>query len=146
MPMDYQIKRKNPYRLEHNLYKQVTYLIKRYHDLINQCNDILHNSPPPPDGMPKGNETGDPTAAKVALRLELQRQIAAIDDTISVLRCKYSDTCTGEPFDAYESFVDYGVFCYYRSRPDRDEAPSYRTWMRYKSEFVYGVSKKLHYF
>lgn len=144
--MDYQVRRNNPYRLEKNLYKQVTYLVKRYHNLISRCNNIIHSSPPPPDGMPKGNMTGDSTANKAARIEELQREITAIDDTIMEMRGKYSDTCTGEPFDAYESFDDYGVFCYYRSRPDKDEAPSYRTWLRYRSEFAYKVAKKLNYF
>lgn len=146
MPRNYQLKRNNPYRMDHNLYMQITYMIKRYRDLILQYNGVLHGSTPPADGMPRGNETGDPTAKKAALMIELSCQITAIDDTIAELRGKYCRTCTGEIFDPYEAFLDYGVFCYYRSKPDKDEAPSYKTWKRYRAEFVYKVAKNLNYF
>lgn len=145
MPREYQVKRNNPYHLEHNLYMQVSYLVKRYHDLIVRYNNALYGGAPPADGMPRGSTTGDPTARKAAVMIELGSQIEAIDDTISEMRGKYCDTCTGEIFDAYGAVMDYGVFCYYRSEPDKDEAPSYRTWNRYRSEFAYKVAKRLNY-
>lgn len=66
-----------------------------------------------------------------------------VNEVIAELKEKYSDTFTGEEFDAYNAFMDYSVFCYYRSRPSKDEAPSERTWRYYRSEVVYMLAKKL---
>lgn len=71
--------------------------------------------------------------------------VFSIERCIEELQAKYSKTCTGEQFDAYKAFMEYPVFCYYRSNPSRDEAPSDRTWKRYRSEFAYRLAKKLKY-
>lgn len=148
MPRYYQPKKGNPYILDDKaLYKQVFWLIMRYPTLIEQRQRIIHGSPPPPDGMPNGKGTaGDPTQRKAMLLAEISSQLEAIDQTIVELSAKYERTCTGDKFDPYEAFVDYGAFCGYRSKPGRDCAPCYRTFNRYRSEFVYGVAKKLYYF
>ena len=148
MPRYYQPKRDNPYMLEDKaLYKQVFWLIMRYPALAEQRLQIMHGSPPPSDGMPNGKGTvGNPTLRKAMLLAEISGQLEAIDQTMVELSAKYEKTCTGEKFDPYEAFVDYGVFCYYRSKPGRDAAPCYRTFNRYRSEFVYKVAKKLNYF
>ena len=114
--------------------------------MLKQREQILIESPAPPDGMPRASGTSDPTFSKASVLATVNTKIEAIEQTISSLRGKYADTYTGEPFDAYESFLDYAVFCYYRSRPERDAAPSYKTWRRYRAEFIWNVAKKLNFF
>ena len=147
MPREYQVKRSNPYHIENrNTYRETLYIVKDYHNLLKQREQILIESPAPPDGMPRASGTSDPTFSKASVLATVNTKIEAIEQTISTLRGKYADTCTGEPFDAYESFLDYAVFCYYRSRPERDAAPSYKTWRRYRAEFIWNVAKKLNFF
>ena len=146
MPRNHQPKRNNPYWMEHNLRMQVLYLIKRYQDLIDQRNNAMYGSPAPPDGMPKGSGiTGDPTQCKALVLAALSSQIEAIDQTIVELRGIYDSTCGSGLFDPYKAFKSYENFCYYRSDPNKDIAPSKITWKRYRSEFIYKVAKKLNY-
>ena len=72
-------------------------------------------------------------------------QKEAIEGVIDDMNVKYRATCTGEPFDAYGAYSDYRIFCYYRSNPNKDEAPSQRTWNRYRAEVIYSLAKKLKY-
>lgn len=147
MPREYQLKRKNPYRIENsNTYRETLYIIMDYRNLLEQRKQILSSSPAPPDGMPRGSGVSDPTFQKAAVLSVVETKLHAIEQTIFYLKGKYADTYSGEEFDAYESFLDYGVFCYFRSRPDRDLAPSERTWRYYRSEFVWHVAKKLNFF
>lgn len=120
-------------------------MIRGYQNLRRRKADIIYGSPPPPDGMPKGMDISNPTERKAVVLEMISLQLQAIEQTISELRGKYSRTCTGEVFDPYEAFMDYGVFCYYRSKPNRDECPARRTWTRYRSEFAYKVLKKINF-
>ncbi len=147
MPRNYQITKNNPYHIANaNTYRSVLYIIRDYDNLKRQREQILYGSAPPPDGMPRGNNISDPTSNRSILLATVESKIEAIDQTIFELNTKYSKTYTGEPFDAYEAFRDYGVFCYYRSKPGKELAPSTKTWSRYRSEFIYMVAKKLNYF
>ena len=147
MPREYQVKTNNPYHIDNtNIYRETLYIVKDYKDLLRRREQILYSSPAPPDGMPGGSGTSDPTFSKAAVLVTLESKIESIEQTISRMRGKYANTCTGEIFDAYGAFEDYGVFCYYRSRPDREIAPCIRTWKRYRSEFIWNVAKKLNFF
>lgn len=143
---NYQQKKSNPYYMPHDVYMQALYKIKGYHELVRRRQKILHSSPPPPDGMPRGTLSSNPTEKKALVLAVIDADLEAIEQAIIELQGKYSKTCTGEEFDAYEAFMDYGVFCYYRSKPRRDEGPHRSTWNRYRSEFAYLVMKKLNYF
>ena len=147
MARHYQPKNNNPYSLEHDLYMQMFYTIRRYPKLFERREKVLFGSPPPPDGMPSGKgETSNPTERKAVVLAQLDAEIEAIEQTIIYLKGKYSNTYTGEEFDPYEAFMDYGVFCYFRSGKGKDIAQCKRTWNRYRSEFAYLVAKKLNYF
>ena len=147
MAGEYQTRRKSPYRIESdNLYRAVLYIIRDYKDMLERREKILYGSPAPPDGLPGSGALSDPTYQKAAILAELDGKIFAIEQTAHDMRVKYADTYTGEPFDSYAAFLDYSIFCYFRSRPDCDMAPSYRTWQRYRSEFVWNVAKKCNFF
>ncbi len=136
---DYVPKKNNQYYIEDKyLYKQVLYMVLGYDDMLRRkkripCgkNHCLNNSP-----------QGD---TEMGLSMT-DVQLKAVGQVIMELNAKYENTYTGEEFDAYEAFKDYGVYCWYRSRKNTDKAPCERTWKRYRSEFVYKVAKKLNYF
>lgn len=139
-------KKNNPYSMPHDTYMMMYYMIRSYRKISEQREMLLYGSPPPPNGMPRSGTTSDPTADKAVVLSTLGGQIHAVVQVVAELRAKYQNTCTGEPFDPYEAFMDYGVFCYYRSSPNKDMSPSVRTWHRYRSEFAYNLAKKLNYF
>lgn len=142
---EYQVKKKNPYWMDREIYMQMFYLVRSYPKLAKKRQNILYASPPPPDGMPRGTSVGNPTEQKAIACEVISRQLSAIDQTIVQLNAKYEHTYTGEPFDALEAYYDYGVFCYYRSKKCKDTAPTKRTWHTYRSEFLYSVAYRLGY-
>jgi len=145
MPRNYQVKGK--YHIEdHFLYMEMMNLVKGYNELRGRKTKILYGSPAPPDGMPRSGKVGNPTEDKAIVLANIDSRIEAIQEVMAELQCKYENTYTGEPFEPYEAFMDYGVFCYYRSRDGENEAPSQKTWSRYRSEFLYKLAKKLKLF
>lgn len=146
MPRDYQLKRKNPYHIEsEDMYREVLYIIKGYRYLKERQQEIILSASSAYDGMPRGTQAADTTFWKAATLEPITKKVNAIEWTIRHLAEKYKDTYTGEPFLPYKAFMSYEAFCYYRSRDGKDEAPAKRTWLRYRSEFVWNVAKKLNY-
>lgn len=141
MPRNYQVQ--GPHRLDHELYMRMFWLMRDYKRLQARKTRILYGSPPPPDGMPKGSGTSNTTQHKAITLAAIDTDIRAIDEVIWDLKCKYAKTCTGEQFDPYGAYMDYGLFCYYRSRKLADRAPTRKTWQRYRNEFLYLLAKKL---
>ena len=137
---------KNKYWLPHNIYKMLTYMVRSYYELLERREEILNSSPKPADGMPRGSGVSDPTADKATRLAVVDSQIHAISQVMCEMRNKYYNTCTGEPFEPLEAFNYYSVFCYYRSKPNKDEAPSRSTWYRYRSEFTYLLAAKLNFY
>ena len=146
MPKEYQPKRNNSHYMDHNIYMQMKYLLENYPNLKEQRERLLYGSPAPADGLPKGNNIGNPTEQKALVLCTIDGQIKAIEQVIFELQAKYSKTYTGKPFNAYKAFLDYSEFCLYRSKRNKDTAPCKRTWQYYRSEFTYKLAKKLNYF
>lgn len=146
MPRNRQPITNNPYLMDHDLYMQMVYLIRGYPNLLSRKQEILYGSPPPPDGMPRGNGTSNPTENKAITLAVINEQLKAIEQTMMDLKGRYQNTFTGEEFQPYDAFIDKGVFSYYRSSRRKDSAPCDKTWNRYRSEFAYKVAKKLNYF
>ena len=146
LPKEYQPKRNNSHYMNHNIYMQMKYLLENYPNLKEQRERLLYGSPAPADGLPKGNNIGNPTEQKALVLCTIDGQIKAIEQVIFELQAKYSKTYTGKPFNAYKAFLDYSEFCLYRSKRNKDTAPCKRTWQYYRSEFTYKLAKKLNYF
>ena len=142
---EYQLTKGNPYFLDRDIYMQMFYLIRSYPKLKESKRRILHSQSISPEVISRGSGIGNPTERKVITIEVISRQIKAIEQTIVQLNAKYNKTYTGEPFDAYEAYKDYGVFCYYRSKKTKDMAPCKKTWKRYRSEFAYILAKELGY-
>lgn len=142
---EYQPKRDNPYRLPHYIYMQVRYKLLAYDELRQQYEDILHSSPPPSDGMPRGAGAGDQTARR-AERLEvISKDLDAIDQAAVRIRGEYSDRLdeTTDPVKAYRHYEYFGTR-YIGREKSRDTGPSYRTWKYYRSQLAYYVAENLH--
>ena len=146
LPKEYQPKRNNSHYMNHNIYMLMKYLLESYPNLKEQRERLLYGSPAPADGLPKGNNIGNPTEQKALVLCTIDGQIKAIEQVIFELQAKYSKTYTGKPFNAYKAFLDYSEFCLYRSKRNKDTAPCKRTWQYYRSEFTYKLAKKLNYF
>ena len=75
--------------IEHSLYMRIIYTIRDY-DRLKETHDLLiEESPPPPDGMPRGTVTGDPTYAK-ALKVERYHDdILAVDRALNMIPEEY---------------------------------------------------------
>lgn len=63
---DYQLMKNNPYYLPRDTYKLTLSFIRSYPQLKEQLDDVIAESPAPPDGLPKGSSTSDPTAQRAA--------------------------------------------------------------------------------
>lgn len=139
---NYQQTKNNPFWLRHYLYISMVNLIKDYEETRIEYDEILHSSPSP-DGQPRQHGVSSPTESKALRREALGKRCKAVEQTVVYMNGKYSKTCTGEKFNALEAFYSYERFCFFRSKPDKNSAPTVRTWNRYRSEFVYTVAKKL---
>ncbi len=139
---DYQCIRNNPYKMPHDLFKQVIYIIKDYDRIKTQRLEILHSSPVS-DGQPYQRNNSSPTENKGIKLAMLEERCEAVEQTINYMNGKYAITCTREPFDPLEAFIKREMFDYFRSKPGKDTAPSSKTWQRYRNEFAYHVANKL---
>ena len=77
---DYQRKRKNPYILPDNLYKQTLYQIRDINRIHEELKEEISLKAVQLDGMPRGSKTGDSTAYIATKRAEYQRIYDAVMD------------------------------------------------------------------
>ena len=124
---NYQPKHNNPYFLPHNLYMHVLYLVRDYDRMKAQQNNILFASSAP-DGMPGGNQAGDPTGNKALQMSFLSGQIQAIERALDKIPPEYRKGV----FDN----VRYGGWPY--------GVPAHRnTWSKWRTRFVYWIAYEL---
>ena len=126
---NYQRKKNNPYLLPHNLYMRVLYMIRDYDRLREEYHIVLETSPPPPDGMPKGNILLDPTAEKAVRRADLSREIKSIEQARFSVPIEYMDGVWDN--------IHYGAWF----PPDAAEC----TYRRWKQRYIYHVAKNMNF-
>ncbi|MGN0107078.1 MAG: hypothetical protein ACI4A5_05190 [Hominilimicola sp.] len=129
----YQRIKNNPYRLPDNVYRQTAAIIRGYSEIRKQYDEIILM------------DTAQ-RADKTSVLKELEKKMKAVEQCVIEMKEKYCRTYTNEEFPAREAYMDYGIFCYYRSRHGADTAPHRRTWLRYRQEFAWRTAKKLNYF
>ena len=126
MPRDYQRHKNNPYHLPGSLYKRVLFTVRDYDRMKIEVEDLILLSPDP-EGGPKGNGPGDPTA-NAAMRIDsIQNQIRAIELALRGIPAEYRKGV----FDSVR----------YRRRYPIDADRS--TYARYKNRFIWFVAKNL---
>lgn len=126
MPKIYQPK---PDRwIPHNLYMQIIYIIRDYDRLKASQDDVILESPPPPDGMPKGNGTGDPTSSK-AFKLAMEHdKVGGIEKAMKTIPPEYLHPIL-DNINNQTKLPDYA---------DR------KTWSRWKGTLIRRVGENLN--
>ena len=123
---NYQQKKNNPYKLPHNLYMRMLYLVRDYERIRSEREDIL-NASPAPDGTPHSG-TGNPTEQKAIKLAGLGDNCSAIEQALRVVPPEYRKGV-------------YDNICYRSPYPtDAGEA----TYKRWRCRFIYEVAKNLH--
>lgn len=116
MPRDYQ-PRYDP--LPHNVYMQVLYLIRDYDRMKAEYDSLVEESPSPPDGMPRGSVTSDPTGNKAVRLEELGRKIRAVEAGRDIVPEEYRKGIWNNivyrlPYDT--RYTSYRTYRYHRKK------------------------------
>ena len=123
---NYQRQKNNPYKLPHNLYMRMLYLVRDYERLKSERSDII-NASPPQDGTPHSG-IGNPTESKGIKLAELRDSCTAIDDALAKVPPEYRRGV-------------WNNICYQCPYPyDASEA----TYKRWRCRFIWQVAKNLH--
>lgn len=123
---DYQA-HKSKYLLPYEAYHETLWIIRAYERMKDEAEAILTESPPPPDGQPKGTGTGDEVASKAARREEYIRKTRAIEEAIELVP------------EEYRSGVWRNVTEWKAYPKDADRS----TYGRWKSRFVFETARRL---
>lgn len=130
-------------KIDKRLYKYIEYEMYHYDEYKKEIEqkkeEILEGSPAPPDGMPKGNATGNPTERK-AMKLSMSVGFAAMEKTV-----KGIDKALSLLKDEHLKLF---IQMYRKGRRDKykmcDEIHiSYRTFQRLRAELVTTVGREL---
>lgn len=124
---DYQPYKNNKYLLPQPLYRQTLAFIRDYNRKLAEYNIIVEESPPPPDGMPRGSQTGNPTERDGIRRAELHDGIKAIENALASIPEEYRQ-------GVWDNVMEYKRY------PD-DADP--RTYRRYKQRFIFYVAHNM---
>lgn len=120
-------RRKGKYILPRAVYLATIWQIRDYYRMKEEASAILDESPPPPDGMPKGTAIGDVVFSKAVRRAEYINKTRAIEETLLIVPKEYRR----------------GVWCnIMRGDPypmDADRS----TYTRWKSRYIYECAHRL---
>lgn len=113
---NYQKQKNNPYKLPHNLYMRMLYLVRDYERLRSEREDIL-NSSPVPDGIPHSG-TGNPTEQKAIKLAMLDRECDAVTKALNKVPEEYrkaiiNNICYGSP---YPYIAHRNTYSYWRTK------------------------------
>lgn len=122
---NYQKQKNNPYKLPHNLYMRMLYLVRDYERIRSEREDILQSSPAP-DGVPASG-TGNPTERKAIKLAELDRECEAVTRALSSVPREYRKGITDN-------------ICYGSSYPLDADPETYGRWRR---RLLYYTAKNL---
>lgn len=112
-----------------DLYRRTLSLIQGYERMRKDYDNAIWDSPEPPDGQPRGSNSGDPTSREALKRAELSRSLHAIEQARYLLPEEYRD-------GIWEHIV-YGKS--YPGSADRS------TWWRYKRKFIREVAVNMYW-
>lgn len=84
---DYQRKKNNPYKLPHNLYMRMLYLVRDYERIKAERANILHSSPVN-DGQPHTG-LGNPTEIKGIKLAMLDSECLAVEKALNDIPAEY---------------------------------------------------------
>lgn len=124
---DYQAKKRNPYYLEHTLYRRVLALVRDYPRMVQMRESIIYESP---EGAGGGRVPGKPTESKALRMATLSDDIRAIERALDKIPREYR-----------QGVMD-NVLCDRRM----DDLPGARsTWSRWRGRFLWHVAKNMRW-
>lgn len=123
---DYQA-HKSKYLLPYEVYHQTLWTIRDYERMKAEAEAILTESPPPPDGQPKGAGGGDEVYSKAARREEYVRKIHAIEEALREVPEEYRR-------GVWQNVTEWKAY-----PRDADRT----TYGRWKSRFIYETARRL---
>ncbi len=123
---EYQKQKNNPYKLPHNLYMRMLYLVRDYDRIKSEREDIL-NASPALDGTPHSG-IGNPTESKGIKLAGLKDYCKAIDEALNFLPAEYRRGV-------------WNNICYQYPYPVDASESTYKRW---RCRFIYQLAKNLH--
>lgn len=124
---DYQRVKNNKWILPTNLYRQTLYAIRDYERLKEEYEYMIQGRAIKLDGLPRGNQVGDPTA-EMALKIEkIHDRLKAIEAAKEAIPKEYIK-------GVWQNILYDAPFPHDAGRS---------TYSRYKSRFVYEAAKRL---
>lgn len=120
-------RRTGKYVLPRAVYLTTLWQIRDYYRMKEEAQAILDESPPPPDGMPKGTTVGDMVFNKAVRREQYISKTRAIEETLLIVPKEYRR----------------GVWCNIM-RGDPFPLDAHRgTYSEWKSKYIHAVAVKL---
>lgn len=107
--------------------RQVKVIIKSYDEMKNEYDAILHSSPDPPDGQPRGTVNPDTTSREAIRRADLSKKLKAIEQSILIIPEEYRQ-------GVWDNAV-YGI----RYPADADRT----TYWRHKVVFFEAIARRM---
>lgn len=127
MTRDYQPYKNNKYLLPKPLYRMTLAFIRDHSRKVTEYNQIMEESPLPPDGQPKGTVKGNPTERDGIRRAELRDAILAVDTALEDIPQEYRK-------GVWLNITEYKRY------PDDADPRTYRT---YKQRFIWYVAHNM---
>lgn len=106
---------------------QIIYIIRDYDRLKVSQEDIILESPPPPDGMPRGSGPGDPTANKASKYAKERDKVRGIEKAMQSIPPEYLQPILDNIKESAR-FPDYA---------------NYKTWKTWKRILIRKVGENL---
>lgn len=106
---------------------QVKAVLKGYNAMRDEYDNMLQESPDPPDGQPRGSGSTDPTSRAAARRADIKQKLEAVEQSILSIPEEYRQ-------GVWDNAV-YGAS--YPANADRT------TYWRYKAKFFRRIAKRM---
>lgn len=119
---------RNKYQLPHPVRMQVIWLVRDYERMKLEYDNAIWDSPGPPDGQPRGNNTGDPTEREGLKRADIGKRLEAIEQAFNTVPEEYRQ-------GVWDNVVYGAGYPIYAHR---------NTYGNHKRRFLYCIAKKLH--
>ena len=124
---NYQRQKNNVYKLPHNLYMRILYLIRDYERIKSERDNVLYSTSCS-DGQPHAPSISSPTEAKGIKLYEIGNRCRAVEEALQSIPQEYRQ-------------VVWSNICYQSPYPIiAGEA----TCKRWRSRLIYEVAKNLH--
>ena len=106
------------YTIPKDIWDECICIIRGYDRLREEYENLVHTSPPPPDGQPRATYPGDPTC-RIAGRMALMSiRLNAVDEAFSIVPVEYRQAIRDKIVrrTPYPDYVGRNTFSRWKSR------------------------------